>query len=140
MLIGASACVMAILVATATLVPDYRLHLLFLGQIRLKYLMAVYILLDIIGIDSANAGGNIAHLGGALLGFVYIRLLRSGTDLSTILKRRSKLKVVKNSPVQKTGNKIDQKAVDAILDKISKSGYEKLTKEEKETLFKASKD
>lgn len=141
--IGSSAAVMAIVVAAATLVPDYSIRLLFFGDIKLKYLAIAYIVMDLIGLSSGNAGGNFAHLGGALMGFSYIKLLRKGTDWSNLFKRKPKLKVVKNNPASKTvkrnGPVVDQKEIDAILDKISQSGYDKLTKEEKETLFKASK-
>jgi len=141
--IGSSASVMAIIVATATLVPDYTISLLFIGNLKLKYLVLAYIVLDLIGIASTNAGGSFAHLGGALTGFVYIKFLQKGLDLGSWLKQKPKLKVVKNDnkkPVAGRTNAINQKEVDAILDKISKSGYDKLSKEEKQTLFKASKN
>lgn len=140
--IGSSASVMAVIVASATLVPDYSIRLLFLGDIKLKYLALAYIVLDLIGIASADAGGSFAHLGGAILGFGYIRLLKSGTDWSNLFKRKPKLKVVRNESARQGAKKADavnQEEIDRILDKISKSGYDKLNKEEKETLFKASK-
>lgn len=137
---GASAAVMAVFTALATLVPEYNLRLMFLGNVKIKYLLMVYILLDLIGTTSTNAGGSISHLGGALFGFVYIKLLQNGTDLSVMFKKKPKLKVVKNSQPQKSSNKVNQQEIDAILDKISKSGYDQLTRDEKETLFKASKN
>ncbi len=138
-LLGSSASVMAIVVATATLVPNFTIQLLFLGNVKLKYLALAYFVLDIIGISS-EPGGSIAHIGGALLGFVYIQQLNRGTDFSNIFKRRSKLKVVKNKSASTSqGPPPDQEAIDRILDKISQSGYESLTKLEKEQLFKASK-
>jgi membrane associated rhomboid family serine protease len=137
-LVGASASVMAIFTAIATLVPNYALNLLFIGPIRIKYLLAVYIFLDIISTEAYD-GGSLAHIGGAIFAYGYIKLLQNGTDLSTIFKRRSKLKVVKNSAPKKATQSVNQKEIDAILDKISSSGYDKLSKEEKETLFKASK-
>jgi len=100
----------------------------------------VYLLLDLIGITSTNAGGNLAHLGGLLFGFTYIKILKSGTDISTIFKKKPKLRVVKNEAPRRASNMVNQHEVDAILDKISKTGYDKLSKEEKETLFKASKN
>lgn len=141
--IGSSAAVMAVIVATATLVPDYTIRMLFLGDVKLKYLAIAYIALDLIGLASANAGGSFTHIGGALLGFTYIKLLQNGTDWSNLFKRKPKLKVVRNdsfksSPKNKT-NVVNQHEIDAILDKISKSGYDKLSREEKEILFKASK-
>jgi len=140
--IGSSAAVMAIIVATATLVPDYSIRLLLFGDVKLKYLAIAYILLDLIGTTSQNAGGSFAHIGGAIIGFTYIKLLQNGTDWSNLFKKKPKLRVVKNnspkSSVKKKEPSVDQNEIDAILDKISKSGYDKLTREEKETLFKAS--
>jgi membrane associated rhomboid family serine protease len=150
-IIGSSAAVMAVVVATATLVPNYSISLLLFGEVKLKYLAIAYVVLDLIGTTSANAGGSFAHLGGALFGFIYIRMLQNGNDWSTIFKKKPKLKVVKNEPrpsrhddtnrrsVRKHEGYVDQREIDAILDKISKTGYDKLSKEEKETLFKASK-
>jgi membrane associated rhomboid family serine protease len=142
--IGSSAAVMSVIVATATLLPDYSMRLMFLGDVKLKYLALAYIVLDLIGIASTNAGGSFAHIGGAVLGFSYIKLLKSGTDWSSIFKRKPKLKVVKND-FGKQGAKtqtenVNQEEIDRILDKISKTGYDKLNKQEKETLFKASKN
>jgi membrane associated rhomboid family serine protease len=141
--IGSSAAVMAIVVATATLVPDYSIRLLFLGDVKLKYLALGYVVLDLIGIATTDAGGSFAHLGGAVFGFLYIKLLQNGKDWSKLFRRKSKLKVVKNdfsAPVTKrTVEMVHQDEIDRILDKISKSGYDKLSKTEKETLFKASK-
>ncbi|HEY0174841.1 MAG TPA: rhomboid family intramembrane serine protease [Pedobacter sp.] len=144
-IIGSSASVMAIAVATTTLLPDYTMSLMLIGTVKLRYLVLFYIVVDLISIASTNAGGSFAHLGGAFMGFIYIKLLQSGHDWSDLFKRRSTLKVVKNdSPVRdrarSSSNKVNQKEVDMILDKISKSGYDKLSKEEKETLFRASKN
>ncbi len=142
-LIGASAAVMAIVVAAATLVPEYTMRLLFLGDVKLKYLALGYIVLSLIGIASANPGGSFAHLGGAIFGFCYIKLLKNGTDWSTIFKKKPNLKVVKNQSYRnesaRGGSVVAQQEIDAILDKISKNGYDKLSKAEKDTLFKASK-
>lgn len=138
-LLGSSASVMAVVVATATLVPNFTIQLLLLGSVKLKYLALAYFVLDLVGIGS-EPGGSIAHIGGAILGFVYIRQLNGGTDFSTIFKRKSKLKVVKNKQAETRQLTIpDQEAIDRILDKISQSGYDSLTKGEKEQLFKASK-
>ncbi|WP_293301376.1 rhomboid family intramembrane serine protease [Pedobacter sp. UBA4863] len=141
-LIGASAAVMAIFSAVATLVPNYSIRLLLFGDVRLKYLLLVYVLIDIVGTSpgSGNIGGNLAHLGGALFGFVYIKLLQSGTDLSNFLVKKPKMKVVRNEPQKKKTEVVNQEEIDAILDKISKTGYEKLTAKEKQTLFDASKN
>lgn len=139
-LLGSSASVMAVVVATATLVPDFTIRLLLFGAVRLKYLALAYFVLDIISMNGANAGGSIAHIGGAILGFAFIKQLNKGNDLSKILKKKSKLKVVqnKNHPPTNSGGS-DQETIDFILDKISKSGYDSLSKTEKEQLFKASK-
>lgn len=158
-IIGSSASVMAIAVAVITLVPDYTISMVLIGNFKLKYLVLAYIVIDILGIVSTNAVQSFAHLGGAFLGFVYIKLLQGGNDWSSIFKRKPKLKVVRNdapkagtnkgtanrnqpnrSAANKTNSKIHQQDVDAILDKISRTGYDKLSKEEKETLFKASKN
>lgn len=139
-LLGSSASVMAIVVATATLVPDYTLRLMLFGVVKLKYLAIAYFVLDIIGMGGGNPGGSIAHIGGAVAGFLFIKQLQSGRDLSNFLKRKPKLKVVKNnSGSSKHKSEPDQETIDSILDKISKSGYDSLTKTEKEQLFKASK-
>jgi len=138
-MLGASASVMAIVVAVATLVPNYSIRLLFFGDVRLKYLALAYFAMDVIGIASENPGGNIAHVGGAILGFIYIKQLQNGNDWSKIFKKRSQLKVVQkqNQPVSDS-SMIDQAIIDSILDKISKSGYDSLSSSEKKQLFKAS--
>jgi membrane associated rhomboid family serine protease len=96
-LLGASACVMAIVVAAATLLPDYTIRLLLLGDVQLKFLALFYVLINLVSIASTNAGGAIAHLGGALLGFIYIKQLRAGNDWSKIFDKRKKLKIIRNS-------------------------------------------
>ena len=139
-LLGSSASVMAVVIATATLVPDFTIRLLLFGTVRLKYLAIAYFVLDIIGMSGGNPGGSIAHIGGAILGFVFIKQLNSGRDFSKILKKRSRLKVVQNkSSTRSETIHTDQDTIDKILDKISKSGYDSLNKTEKEALFKASK-
>lgn len=143
-IIGSSAAVMAIAVATITLVPDYTMTLLLIGSIKLRYVILAYVVIDLISIVSTNAGLSFAHLGGALFGFLYIKLLQNGKDWSSWFKRKPKLKVVKNEQAKPgtsaKNNGVNQKEVDRILDKISKSGYDKLSKEEREILFKASKN
>ncbi|WP_443937753.1 rhomboid family intramembrane serine protease [Pedobacter sp. MW01-1-1] len=142
--IGSSAAVMAIIVATATLVPNYSLMLMFIGEVKIKYIALVIFIIDIIGTGSVNAGGSFAHIGGAVLGFCYIKSLQNGNDWSTfkLFKRKPKLKVVRNEePAKKTTTQnVAQHEIDAILDKISSSGYDKLTKAEKDKLFNASKE
>ena len=135
---------MAIAVAVITLVPDYEITMMLIGSIKLKYLVLAYVIIDLIGIATTNPADSFAHLGGAFLGFGYIQLLQKGKDWSNIFKKKPKLRVVRNdspkSSMKSNGHVVNQKEVDAILDKISKTGYNKLSKEEKETLFKASKN
>lgn len=154
-MVGASAAIYAIVVATATLLPDYTFFLLFLGPVKIKYIAAVGILISFLGTVGSNAGGNIAHLGGALIGFVYLRQLQAGNNWGSwvtitlewfkgLFKPRSHVKVSyrKNESGKrsyKASSSVSQEELDAILDKISAGGYESLTKDEKEKLFNASK-
>jgi membrane associated rhomboid family serine protease len=151
--IGASASVMAIVIAIATYVPDYTVQLFLFGRIKIKYMaLAIFILTSIMDF-SVNSGGKLAHIGGALFGYIYILNLRHGHDIGkgfngiidffvTIFKPRKKLKVThKKVATEFEYNKIKadhQKQINSILDKISKGGYESLTKEEKEALFNES--
>jgi membrane associated rhomboid family serine protease len=155
-LIGASAGVTAIIVGAATLVPEVRMNLMFIGPVKLLYVALVVIFIDVLNVASYNnIGGNIAHLGGALMGFVFISQYKKGRDfakpfnyffewISRIFSRGNKttMKIVHKKTIsdeEYNYNKIvTQKQVDAILDKISKSGYESLSKTEKDILFKAS--
>lgn len=149
-LLGASAGVIAVLVAVATLLPDYIVHLLLIGAVRLKYVAIFSLLFYFIAIPLGNAGGHIAHLGGGLFGFIMIRQLRKGTDLTgwlTALGRRRKtsMKVVSRNTARGSSEAgyheqaaTRQEEVDRILDKINRSGFDSLTKQEKETLYKAS--
>ena len=151
--IGASASVMAIVIAIAAYVPDYTVQLFLFGRIKIKYMaLAIFILTSIMDF-SVNSGGKLAHIGGAFFGYIYTINLRHGRDLGkgfnriidffvTIFKPRKKLKVThKKVTTEYEYNKIKtehQKQINHILDKISKGGYDSLTKEEKETLFKES--
>ncbi len=143
-MIGSSASVSAVVFATATLLPDYTIRMLLFGNVKLKYLALAFIVIDVLAIAGLNAGGSIAHIGGALFGFVYIKRLQNGQDWSRILGRpartRRTLRVVRNEhPVNEEPLVPNQEVIDRILDKISQSGYDSLTKAEKEALFKASK-
>ena len=142
--VGASAAVMAIVVGTATLVPDYTISMLLIGPVRLKWVALVIVIVDFLGVTGLNAGGEISHLGGALFGFVYIRQLQRGNDwvgfFTGLFKKRSKLAVASKNNSKNPGNNPRQEDIDRILDKISQSGYDSLTKQEKEILFRASKD
>ncbi|MBC7486800.1 MAG: rhomboid family intramembrane serine protease [Cytophagaceae bacterium] len=148
-LIGASGSVLAIVVGAATISPSYRFHLILIGPVKISYLALVYVFLSYIGTVGDNAGGNIAHLGGALFGFIFITLLRQGTDLGKLLftpwnlirgifDKSARIKVSYKNNGNGSG-KLQQAEIDAILDKIHKSGYESLNKEEKRKLFDASK-
>lgn len=149
-MIGASAAVYAIVVGAATLLPHYRFFLIFLGPVRITYIAAFYIFISFIGSVGANAGGNVAHLGGAMLGFIFIKQLQKGRDLgrpinaiadffNKLFSGKRKVKVsYRNEKKANPNSSPDQEEIDAILDKISRSGYESLSKEEKQKLFRAS--
>lgn len=155
-MVGASAAIMALLVATTTYQPLMEIRLLLIGNVKLWHITAVLLLLDLLQIQMNNTGGHIAHLSGAFLGYIYIKLLQNGTDLSRIVdsilnlfsKKQStpfrKVHVNPKKPAAKRESKIvikdkTQQQLDEILDKISQSGYDSLTAEEKEFLFKAGK-
>jgi len=158
-IIGASAAIMAILVAVTTYNPLMNVRLLLLGNVKLWHITAVILLLDLMQIRLDNTGGHISHLAGAFFGFLYIKLLQNGTDLSLVVSSVIDFfvnlfkkpatpfkKVHKNykKPVEKPVAKIvikdiKQQQIDEILDKISQSGYDSLSKEEKEFLFQAGK-
>jgi membrane associated rhomboid family serine protease len=152
-MVGASGAIMAILVATTTYRPLMTIRLLFFGNVKLWHITAVILVLDFMQFRIENTGGHIAHLAGAFFGFIFIKLLQNGIDLSRILNnpfqksRRAPFKKVhKNYPksVPKPSSRIvvkdkTQQQIDEILDKISQSGYDCLTQEEKEFLFKAGK-
>ena len=151
-MVGASAGVMAVFVCISTFTPNQEIRFFFFN-IPLKYLAIAFVILDIIQIPNGNAGGHLAHLGGAYLGFIYARQLQQGKDmgyqwgvfwqrLGQWLKGKPKVKKVYKNPSYRAQKKqnVDQKKIDAILDKISKSGYDSLSKEEKDTLFRAGND
>ena len=155
-MVGASGAIMALLVGATTYQPLMNVRLLLIGNVKLWYITAVLLLLDLLQIQMDNTGGHIAHLSGALFGYIYIKLLQNGTDLSKIVdsvlnlfsKKKStpfkKVHVNPRKPAVKRDSKIvvkdkTQQQLDEILDKISQSGYDSLTAEEKEFLFKAGK-
>lgn len=171
--LGASASVLAVFFTIASYLPNYEVNLFLFGMVRLKWLALIILAIDLLSIDKGNPGGHIAHLGGALFGFLYVKGLRRGSDLAMATHRvfykagqflspkkpvvasgsRSRMKVEYNhqnnaasSSHRKENNsasfshKSKQEIIDDILDKISRSGYESLTKEEKETIFKISKE
>lgn len=157
-LVGASASVRALLIFICAYMPNQEVALLSF-RIKLWYIAVAIVVLDVIGLGSINAGGNLAHLGGALLGYLYATQLTKGNDigkgferfmdrlvnvfkpskkgpLKTVHKNKSKVGGYTKSEFNEFNN---QKKVDIILDKISKSGYDSLTSEEKDFLFRAGK-
>jgi hypothetical protein len=128
---------------------------LFLGPVKIKYIAGFYIVVSFLGSIGDNAGGNVAHLGGALMGFVYLKQLQAGVNwgnwitvtiqwFKNLFKPKPAVKVTyrKNEGyVSKPSksSKVSQEELDAILDKISDGGYESLSKDEKDKLFNASK-
>ena len=149
--IGASASVIAIVIAISVYVPNYTVYLLFFGPVKIKYIAILIFVFTSVLDFSTNTGGKIAHIGGALFGFIYTRQYRKGTDVSkglsqildrflSFFKPKVKLKVKHKRPVNDMEyNKMkaqEQEEINRILDKISKAGYDSLTREEKEILFK----
>lgn len=160
-LIGSSAAVLAIFFAIASYLPNYEVSLILIGPVRLKYIALFLFVLDLLSIDKSNPGGHIAHIGGAIFGIAYASGLRKGYDftvsfnkiihsLGNLFSKSSKSKnynmkvAFKQAEAQKAKAakvaKNKQEIIDTILDKISKSGYDSLTKEEQETIFKMSKE
>jgi membrane associated rhomboid family serine protease len=173
--VGSSGAVYAIMVAVAAFVPDYEIGLLFIGRVKLKYMVLALIIINLLSISGGNgqivenAGGHIIHLSGALFGYIFAIRLKKGKDLTkgfsafmdwivSLFKKNPKMKVTSNkyktsqkqpfnNPPSKPKSDFDykrQKAdeqaeIDRILDKISKYGYDNLTKEEKNTLFDQKK-
>jgi membrane associated rhomboid family serine protease len=153
-LLGASASVIAIVTALAVHAPNHTIHLMFIGPVKMKYIALISVLLYVIGISSTNAGGNLAHLGGAFFGVIYILQLRNGFDMGKGLNRllnslkklftpQPKVKMSYRKPVNdieyNRQKNQDQVRMNEILEKISKSGYGSLSKEEKEILFRMGK-
>ena len=148
-LVGASAGISAIFIGITTYMPNYQIKLRFIGFVKLWYLAAFWIGLDILGLIGSNAGVHFAHLGGALFGFIYVSRA-SNKEISFLnnlwgmfSSKNKKMKTVYKSSTKRKNNvnntNSNQVKIDAILDKISKSGYDTLTKEEKDFLFKQGK-
>jgi len=153
--IGASASVLAISIATAVLVPDYSVNLMFIGPVKIKYIAIFTVILDVLMIRSGNAGGHFAHIGGAIAGALYILFIRNNlAKLLGILQIKSLLiNTFSRKPLRKVHSKarpisdeeynrkkvLNQEKIDSILDKISHSGYSSLSAEEKDILFNSSK-
>ena len=145
-LVGASAGISAIFIGLTTYIPNYQLKIRFIGFVKLWHLAIIWVGLDILALSGGNAGGHFAHLGGALFGFLYVnqtsnKELKIWDKISSLLISKKKpLKTVYKSPKKTTkpsqNTSLNQQQIDAILDKISKSGYDTLSKSEKEFLFK----
>ena len=166
LMLGASAGVFAVVVGAATLSPNTTFFLILLGPVKIKYIAIFYVVLSFANSAGANAGGELAHLGGALLGYLYIIELRRGVDwgvpvqkvgifFENLLSKRQKVNVSYRKPKSSGGYKpfskstdtkpafkssdASQEEIDVILDKIAEKGYEALSKEEKRKLFEFSK-
>ena len=148
LMLGASAGVFSVVVGSATLLPNYTFYLLFLGPVRIKYIALFYVLLSFLDVTGNNAGGEIAHLGGAFIGFLYIKQLQNGINMGEgiinfinyfISEKRKTKRKADNVSSESNRDNISQDEIDKILDKISDSGYSSLSKKEKEKLFNASK-
>ena len=162
---GASAAVAAIMVTAGFLAPDYNFRLLFFGDVKLKYIVAVTLLIFILSLAGQNnMGGQFAHIGGAITGWLFYQQLRNGNDWSVPVNRlidriiglfstkksRKYTRVAYKNPAPRRrettkntteapSSSLDQSRIDAILDKIKEHGYDNLTAEEKADLFNASK-
>jgi membrane associated rhomboid family serine protease len=158
---GASAGVMAIAIATTTLAPNYRIFPMLNGGIPLWIVTIIFVIIDFASIPSENGGGHIAHIGGAIIGLIFVLQLKRGNDWSAWMnrffnwvsnlfnpdkkewKKTAKKDLYYNTkgtqPFKKVSN-ITQKRIDEILDKINQQGYRFLTDEEKEILKRASED
>lgn len=160
-MLGASGSVMAMVTAAATLAPNQKIFLFLFGEVKLLYIALFYVVVDLIGISYVDGVGHICHLGGALTGYLFMKSLQGGRDwakpfnsifygVRNVFKPRPKMKVVKRPTASATANKVKvnpapskdqiQKRIDFILDKISKGGYESLSKEEKDYLFTHGKN
>lgn len=157
--LGASGSIMAIIVATAIQSPNMEMRMLFVGNIKLKYIATIAVLMSFFGITSNNAGGEIVHLGGALAGYIFIVSLRQGKDFTTGISRildsfvnlfkPRKLRVKSNKNPRNTkmsdaefnmnkAKRMDE--INRILDKIKTSGYDSLSTDEKKRLFEQGKN
>lgn len=158
---GASAAILAIVFAAVSTAPDYKVNLILIGEVSIKYIGLVILFLDIIGsAKEVNQGGHIAHLGGTLFGFLFIYGIHHGFDVSEYFnrfiswfdfddRRNKSLRAKKQNTHLKVAHRSDkiaprtdslQSRVDTILEKIKNSGYDSLTEEEKDVLYRASKN
>lgn len=152
--LGASASIMAIVVAISVYVPNYTVYLLFIGRVKIIYIALIGFLVTSVFDFSINTGGKIAHIGGALFGYIYILRYRQGHDMTRglnrlldrffgLFKAKPKIRITHRSNETDhdyNRRKADEQAeIDRILDKIAKSGYDSLTSQEKDLLFKQSR-
>lgn len=148
-LVGASAGISAIFIGIATYIPNYQLKIRFIGFVKFWHLALIWLSFDVLGLIGANAGGSFSHLGGSLFGFLYVNQVSDKKInlfgmFSSLFKRKEKpLQTVHKSTKGKQNttkrSAPNQEQIDSILDKISTSGYDTLTKAEKEFLFKQGK-
>ena len=163
-LIGASGTIMAIFFAVATFNPLMEIRLMFIGNVKIWHIAFVYLILDLIQLPLENTGGHIAHLGGALFGYIFVKQIQSGTDITSwftaildyfsnvFSSNKNSFKKIHRNPKPVNNNNSSSKVaatiitkdkkqqqIDEILDKISKSGYDSLSSSEKEFLFTAGK-
>lgn len=155
--IGASASVMAVVFAVCCYLPQQRIYIFLLGSVKLIHLALFTAIIDILSIPSANAGGHIAHLGGAFFGYLFIAGIRHNLNLATgivslfqktgrlftatprmHIKHKKNVSQMNDREYNEYKKQKDER-INKILDKISRSGYESLTREEKELLFKSGK-
>ena len=148
--LGSSASVLSILIAAATYRPDYTLNLFLLGQVKMKWVAIVFVVIDFLSISKGNSGGHIAHLGGALWGFLYAYMLKNDFDIYKIFKKKAKIRIKtvnsdnyharpKTDEQYNAERAMEQEETDRILEKIAKNGYSSLSDKEKEFLFRQSK-
>lgn len=148
--LGSSASVLSILIAAATYRPDYTLNLFLLGQVKMKWVAIIFVVVDFLSISKGNSGGHIAHLGGALWGFLYAFMLKNDFDIYKIFKRKAKIRIKtvnsenyhqrpKTDEQYNAERAMEQEEIDRILEKIAKNGYSSLNDREKEFLFRQSK-
>ena len=144
-MLGASAAVYAVMVGAAVLLPNYTMFILFLGPVRIKYIVLFYIVLSFLQTTGANAGGQLAHLGGALAGWVYIVQIKSAGGIfgkvRRIFRTKKKIRIIHFTDEHRGEHRrVSEQEIDRILDKISECGYHSLTKEEKQILFDAGQE
>ena len=146
--LGSSASVLSILIAAATYRPDHQLNLFLLGQIKMKWVAIIFVVIDFLSISGNNSGGHLAHLGGAAWGFIYAFSIKN--NIGSLFKRKPRIKVKTRNAENfyqrpKTDEEFnaeraqEQDEIDVILEKIARNGYSSLNEKEKEFLFRQSK-